>query len=258
MRENQLLRYSRQILLPDIDIDGQQRLAAARVLIIGVGGLGSAAAIYLAAAGIGTLVLVDDDRVELSNLQRQVAHGTPDLDRLKVDSARDHLRRLNPEVRVLTRPLRLAASKLLEEARNADVVLDGSDNFKTRFTVNQACVKAGTPLVSGAAIRFEGQLSVFDTRRAESPCYRCLYSDAHQDRHETCDDIGVVTPLPGIIGALQAMETLKLITGVGTVLQGRLLLYDARRAELHTVVLPRDPQCPTCGHRPAPPPSTKS
>ena len=250
MQEAQLLRYSRQILLPEIDIAGQERLAQARVLILGLGGLGSAAAVYLAAAGVGTLVLVDNDLVEISNLQRQVAHGTPDLGRLKVESARDHLLRLNPEVKIKTRPTRLDEENMLAETADVDVVVDGSDNFSTRFAINRACIRTGTPLVCGAAIRFEGQLSVFDTRHAESPCYRCLYSDAHQDRHETCDAIGVAAPVPGVIGALQAMETLKLIVGCGESLLGRLLLYDAQSAQLQTVRLPRDPQCPACGHRP--------
>jgi len=244
--DEQLLRYSRQILLPDIELDGQQRLARARVLIVGLGGLGSPAAMYLAAAGVGNLVLADGDHVDLSNLQRQLLHATPDLGERKTDSARRRLRALNPEVQVRTIAARLADGDLATEAGAADVVVDATDNFTSRFAINRACRAQRTPLVYGAAIRFEGQLSVFDARDPQSPCYRCLYDDTVADQHETCDAIGVVAPLLGIIGAVQAMETLKLLLGIGQTLSGRLLLLDAHTMQWQDVQLPRDPACPVC------------
>lgn len=248
MRDEQLLRYGRQILLPALGVEGQERLLAARVLVVGIGGLGSPVVMYLAAAGVGRLVLVDYDQVELSNLQRQVVHHTADVGRLKVDSARERLASLNPEVRVDTHARVLEGEELVAEARAADVVVDASDNFATRFTLNAACFEAGTPLVSGAAIRLEGQVSVFDPRRPESPCYRCLYPDA-SELEETCSRIGVLAPLLGVIGSLQATETLKILLGKGDPLIGRLLLIDLLGMDFRTLRLRRDPACPVCGTR---------
>ncbi len=245
MHEEQLQRYSRQILLPQIDIDGQQKLLASRVLVIGLGGLGSPLAMYLAAAGIGQLVLADDDTVDLSNLQRQIMHRTADIGRAKTDSARTAIAALNPEIKVTTRAYRLAGDALAREVTEADVVVDASDNFATRFALNTACVQARKPLVSGAAIRMEGQVAVFDLRRADSPCYRCLYRD-EPGPAEGCVQRGVLAPLPGIIGSVQAVEVIKLLLGIGTTLHGRLLLLDALTLEWRSVILRKDPCCPVC------------
>ncbi len=245
--DEQLLRYSRQMMLPEIDAEGQQRLAAARVLIIGLGGLGSAASAYLAAAGTGHLVLVDYDRVDLSNLQRQIVHSTPDIGKLKVDSAREYLSALNPDIKISTIDHRLDDDELEREIAAADVVIDASDNFTTRFANNAICVKTRTPLVSGAAIRFEAQVSVFNPANPDSPCYRCLYgNDAQVD--QTCTANGVIAPLLGIIGSIQACEAMKLIMGIGKTLEGRLLLLDVMNMEWHTAKLPKDPNCPVCKH----------
>jgi len=233
-------------MLPEIDAEGQLRLANSSVLIIGLGGLGSAASIYLAAAGAGHLVLVDFDRVDLSNLQRQIVHRTSDIGRLKVESASEHLAAINPHVRLSTIDGVLEGNDLLEQVNNADVVIDASDNFRTRFMINEACVIAGKPLVSGAAIRFEAQVSVFNTASDDSPCYRCLYgADATVD--ETCTANGVMAPLLGIIGSIQAAETMKLIMGIGETLTGKLLLLDVLRMEWHVAKLRKDPDCPVCG-----------
>jgi len=232
-------------MLPSIGIEGQQRLLESRALIIGMGGLGSPVAMYLAAAGVGHLVLVDDDAVDLSNLQRQLAHGTEDIGRPKVESARDTLHGLNPDIRIDTIARRLERDELVEQARQADVVVDASDNFATRFTVNAACVQARTPLVSGAAIRMEGQVAVFRPDRDDSPCYRCLYKD-EGELEETCSDNGVLAPLVGIIGSVQAMEALKLLLGLGESLTGALLLLDARDMEWRRLRLRKDPHCPVC------------
>lgn len=245
MRDEELLRYSRQILLPGIDVSGQERLLDATVLILGLGGHGSAASMYLAAAGVGHLVLVDDDRVDLANLQRQIAHATPDLGRLKVDSARERLRTLNPGCRVTPVSNRLSEPTLAEAVSQAAVVVDASDNFPTRFALNRACLKAKRPLVSGAAIRFEGQLSVFDSARGESPCYACLY-DEEGPEAEGCVEAGVIAPLVGIIGSLQALEAIKLLTGAGRPLIGRLLHLDGLTMEWRVSTLKRDPDCSTC------------
>jgi adenylyltransferase/sulfurtransferase len=243
----QLLRYSRQMMLPEIDAEGQQRLVEARVLIIGLGGLGSAASAYLAAAGIGHLVLVDFDRVDLSNLQRQIVHSTPDIGKLKVDSAREYLAALNPEIKISMIDHMLENDELEREISAADVVVDASDNFNTRFANNVICVKTKTPLVSGAAIRFEAQVSVFNPAHPESPCYRCLYGNETQV-DQTCTANGVIAPLLGIIGSIQACEAMKLIMGIGKTLEGRLLLLDVMNMEWHTAKLPKDPGCPVCGH----------
>lgn len=246
MNDDQLLRYSRQILLPEIDVEGQQRLLDARVLIVGLGGLGSPVAMYLAAAGVGQLVLVDFDRVELSNLQRQVIHGTADIGRLKVGSANERVLELNPDCDVTAIPDRFTAGALIEQVDRADVVVDASDDFSTRFAINEACFETRTPLVSGAAIRFEGQISVFRPGCGSSPCYACLYGDVGVDA-QTCTQTGVAAPLLGIIGSVQAMETLKLLTGAGASLEGRLVCLDALQMRWHSVDLRRDPQCRVCG-----------
>ncbi len=246
MKDEQLLRYSRQIMLPELDVAGQQALLDATVMIMGLGGLGSPASMYLAAAGVGHLVLVDFDTVELSNLQRQIVHVTADTGRPKVESARDHLHALNPDCEITLINKLLVEKELREEIEKVDVVVDGSDNFQTRFLVNKACVKTQKPLVSGAAIRFEGQISTFDQREMESPCYQCLYND-ETAINETCSETGVIAPLLGIIGSLQALETIKLITETGNPLIGRLLLFDAMRSEFQVMRFRKDPACPVCG-----------
>jgi molybdopterin-synthase adenylyltransferase len=245
MNDQQLLRYSRQIMLPDIDIEGQEKLLAARVLIIGLGGLGSPVAMYLAAAGVGHLVLADFDTVDLSNLQRQIAHTTDRIGQSKVDSAAQTLRALNPDVQITGVTQVLDAVALQEQLAQVDVVVDCCDNFQTRFAVNAACVAAGVPLVSGAAIRLEGQVAVFDHRQQHCPCYRCLY-DEESEENTTCAANGVLAPLVGIIGSVQALETIKLITGFGTSLAGKLLVFDGRHSQWRELRLPRDPLCPVC------------
>ncbi len=246
MNDNQLLRYSRQIMLPQIDIDGQQKLLAANVLIVGAGGLGSPASIYLAAAGVGNITIYDDDVVDLSNLQRQIAHHTPDIGMEKVISSRQTLNSLNPEVNVSAFRQRLAGEQLAVEVINADVVLDCSDNFATRFAINKACVDYQKPLVSGAAIRFEGQVSVFMPSKNDSPCYNCLY---HSEGEEmlNCATNGVIAPITGIVGSVQALEAIKLIIGIGNTLIGRLLLIDGLTMEFNVMKFRKNPACPTCG-----------
>lgn len=245
MNDQQLLRYSRQILLPQIDIEGQRKLLNARVLVIGVGGLGSPVTLYLAGAGVGQLTLVDPDQVELSNLQRQILHDSEAIGLPKVESARRRLQDLNPEVEVRAVADRLEGEDLEAAVAQADVVVDGSDNFATRFAVNIACVRAGRPLVSGAAIRMEGQVAVFDSRRPDGACYHCLFREG-EENEETCSQTGVIAPLLGIIGSVQAMETLKLLLGIGQSLQDRLLLFDALGMHWREIRIRRDPQCPIC------------
>jgi molybdopterin-synthase adenylyltransferase len=246
MEDDELLRYSRQIMLPEMDVAGQQALIDASVLIIGLGGLGSPAAMYLAAAGVGKLTLVDNDVVELSNLQRQIAHSSDSLGQSKVESAKQTLLRLNPGVEITTVHERLEGALVDALVSQSDVVVDACDNFQTRFAVNTSCVKFSKPLISGAAIRMEGQLIVFNPASLSSPCYRCLYSE-ELDEDLNCATNGVMAPLVGIIGAMQAMETIKLITNIGKSLEGRLLLFDAKTMEWREVKLPKDPQCPVCG-----------
>lgn len=242
--DDQLLRYSRQIMLPAIGIEGQERLQASSALIIGLGGLGSPVSMYLAAAGVGRLILVDFDQVDLTNLQRQIVHSTDDIGVPKVESARRRLQALNPEVEIHCITHKLEGDELLEQARQADVVIDGSDNFATRFAVNRACHDTGTPLVAGAAIRWEGQVSVFSGR--EGPCYQCLYPpDGSVD--ETCSANGILAPVVGMIGSLQATEAIKVLTGVGEPLYGRLLLLDAMSMEWRSIRLKPDPECGVCG-----------
>lgn len=246
MNDNQLLRYSRQIMLPLCDIAGQQKLLAANVLIVGAGGLGSPAAMYLAAAGVGNITIYDDDVVDLSNLQRQIAHRTVDIGMDKAISSRQTLKELNPDVNVIAVKQRLFGQVLDEEVKNADVVLDCSDNFSTRFAVNAACVKQQTPLVSGAAIRFEGQVSVFTPGSADSPCYNCLYQ-SNGDEPLNCATNGVIAPITGIVGSIQALEAMKLVMAIGTTLTGRLLLIDGLAMEFNSMKLRKNPACPTCG-----------
>ncbi|MGB5736203.1 MAG: molybdopterin-synthase adenylyltransferase MoeB [Thiohalocapsa sp.] len=247
MNEQQLLRYSRQILLPGFGVDGQQRLLDARVLIVGLGGLGSPVAMYLAAAGVGTLLLADFDAVDLSNLQRQLLHGNADIGRTKVDSAIATLKALNPDTRLEPVKGSLNADWLSQIAPRVDLIVDCCDNFQTRFAVNAACVAHGVPLVSGAAIRTEGQVCVFSGKPGE-PCYQCLYP-SQSGLDETCERNGVLSPLVGIIGSVQATEAIKVLAGIGEPLFGRLLLLDALHMEWRSVRLPADPRCSVCGGR---------
>jgi len=250
MNDEQLLRYSRQIMLPEIDAVGQLKLAEATVLIVGLGGLGSAASMYLTAAGVGHLILVDFDMVDLSNLQRQIAHTTADIGRKKVDSAQDRLRALNPDIKLTLIDHALEEAELTELMESVDVVVDATDNFTARFALNKASVMTKTPLVSGAAIRFEAQVSVFDPRDPQSPCYHCLYGEGEMT-DQTCTANGVMSPLLGIIGSIQATETMKLIMDIGTTLQGKLLLLDVLNMEWHQARLSKDPDCPVCHITPA-------
>jgi len=243
MNDEQLLRYSRQIMLPQIDVAGQERLLAAHVLIVGLGGLGSPAALYLAAAGVGRLSLADDDQVELSNLQRQIVHRHDDLGVAKVRSAARSIGAINPDTTLDLIETRMDGAHLMERVADADLVLDASDNFDTRYQLNDACFGAGVPLVSGAAIRMEGQISVFDPRVEASPCYRCLYPEADDDSALNCSENGVAAPLVGIIGSMQAMEALKVITGIGDALVGKVLYLDASRMEWQSLNLSRRPGC---------------
>ena len=250
MNDEQLLRYSRHILLDDIGIDGQQRLRDAHVLIVGAGGLGSPAAIYLAASGVGRLTLVDDDTVDLTNLQRQILHGTPDVGIAKATSGANALLRLNPGVEVIPLIERLGGERLTALVAASDVVLDCTDNFATRHAINRACVAAAVPLVSGAAIRFDGQIATFDLRPvddgARAPCYACLFPESDEVEEVACSTMGVFAPLTGIVGAMQAAEAAKLLIGLPS-LSGRLQILDARTMEWQTIVLARDPGCPVCG-----------
>lgn len=244
--DTQLLRYSRHILLPEFGVEGQERLRAARVLVIGAGGLGSPIALYLAAAGVGTLTLCDNDTVDLTNLQRQIVHRSAAIGRPKVASARDTLATVNPDCVVEAVQERVEGARLDALVAQADVVLDGCDNFATRHAVNRACVKHKKPLVSGAAVRFDGQVSVFDMRDAQAPCYACLFPE-HADSEEVrCAVMGVFAPLTGIVGCLQAAEALKVLTGMGSTLAGRLLIIDALSMDIRTLKLSKDPRCAVC------------
>ena len=246
MNDAQLLRYSRHILLAEFGLEGQQRLLDSRVLVIGAGGLGSPAAIYLAAAGVGTLMLADGDTVDLTNLQRQILHATGSIGEAKVDSARKTLTRLNPETMVETIATRLEGTALDEAVERADVVLDCCDNFATRHAVNRACLRRRKPLVSGAGVRFDGQVTVFDLRNSDSPCYECLFPADAELEETRCAVMGVFAPLTGVIGTVQAAEAIKLITDVGVTLSGRLLLLDALKMEWRSVRLSKDPGCKLC------------
>lgn len=250
---DQLVRYSRQLLLPQIQVDGQRRLLDGHALIVGAGGLGSPAALYLAALGVGTLTVADGDSVELSNLHRQILHGQADIGRPKAESARDAMLAHNPDTRVHVINERLTGETLSRAVTAADVVLDGCDNFATRFAVNEACMASGTPLVSGAAVRLEGQVGVFRPDRPDSPCYRCLYEDAPEPA-ETCAANGILPPVVGIIGSVMAAEAVKLLAGFGETLTGRLLILDSASMSTRTLRLRRDPECPVCAaHRAAAP-----
>jgi molybdopterin-synthase adenylyltransferase len=247
MDDGQLLRYSRHILLSELGVDAQERFAAAHALIVGIGGLGNPVAQFLAAAGVGTLTLVDADRVDLTNLQRQILFDTASVGRAKVDAASARIAAVNAEVRVVTVPVRAGDSELASLAAGADIVIDCSDNFATRHAINRACVHAAKPLVSGAAIRFDGQVAVFDMRDPESPCYHCLFGEGDGFEETRCATLGVFAPLVGIVGATQAAEALKVIGGVGQTLVGRLLLVDALTMEWRELRVLKDPQCPVCG-----------
>jgi len=249
MTDEQLLRYSRHILLPQIGVEGQERLLAARVLVVGAGGLGSPAAFYLASAGVGTLALADGDTVDLTNLQRQILHRVESVGRPKAESGRDTLAGINPECRVEAILERLGGERLEAEIARADVVLDCSDNFATRHAINRSCVKFRKPLVSGAAIRFDGQVAVFDSRRADAPCYHCLFPEAEDVEEVRCAVMGVFAPLTGIVGTVQAAEALKLLIGCGESLAGRLLLLDGLGMEWRSIAVPRDPACAVCHGR---------
>ena len=246
MNDAQLLRYSRHILLDEIGIEGQERLLAASALVIGAGGLGSPAAMYLAGAGVGRIVLVDNDEVDLTNLQRQIMHSTARVGQAKVDSGRAALLQINPEIEVVALRERAAGARLAELVAEASVVLDCSDNFATRHAVNRACFAQRIPLVSGAVIRFDGQASVFDSRRADSPCYACLFPEGDAFIDAACSSMGVFAPLVGMVGAMQAAEALKLIMEVGQSLAGRLLLLDGRAMEWTSINLSRNPECLVC------------
>ena len=248
MNDEQLLRYSRHILLNEIGVEGQERLRAAHMLVVGAGGLGSPAAYYLASAGVGSLTLVDGDKVDLTNLQRQILHTTERIGMPKTVSGRVALAAINPEVKVVTVEARVDDVALDRLVADAAVVLDCCDNFATRHAINRACVKHRRPLVSGAAIRFDGQVATFDMRAAESPCYACLFPPGDGE-DELCSTMGVFAPVTGIIGTVQAAEALKLAAGAGTPLTGRLLMLDALTMQWHSVRVPRDPDCPVCAAR---------
>lgn len=249
--DDQLLRYSRHILLDEIGIEGQERICSGRVLILGAGGLGSPAALYLASAGVGSITLVDDDTVDLTNLQRQIAHTEARVGQRKVESAREAMRQINPHIQVNVVPQRADAALLNALAASVDVALDCSDNFATRHALNRACVAHGVPLVSGAAIRLAGQVSVFDTRAdaqgQRGPCYACLFAQDAPVEEVRCATMGVLAPLVGLVGSLQAAEALKILARTGTTLRGRLLLIDLLDTEFQTITLQRNPQCPVCG-----------
>ncbi len=247
MTDEQLLRYSRHLLLDEVGIEGQERIAQAHALVIGVGGLGSPVVLYLGSAGVGQITLVDHDTVDLTNLQRQVAHTTARIGQPKVDSARQAIAAINPDVRVTCLQQRADTALLDELVPRADVVLDCSDNFDTRQAVNAACVRHHKPLVSGAAIRFDGQISVYDSRNSASPCYACVFPPDADFVETRCATMGVFAPLVGIIGTLQAAEALKLLCGTGTSLAGRLLMLDGRAMEWTELRLPRHAGCPVCG-----------
>jgi adenylyltransferase/sulfurtransferase len=262
LSDEQLLRYSRQIFLPEVDEAGQRRLAASRVMVLGLGGLGSPVATYLAGAGVGRLVLVDPDTVDVSNLHRQILHRSTTVGLAKTESARRTLEALNPDVEIVTHERRLSGAALLDALRDVDLVVDGTDNFESRFELNRACVALGKPLVYGAVVGMEGQASVFRADRADSPCYACLYPGFDEQLEalqpssnwENCSGQGVLGPVAGIVGCIQATEALKILLGVETRLVGRLLLIDARAMEFNWFQLSRNPRCKVCGEPTAAPP----
>ena len=249
MTDDQLLRYSRHILLDELGIEGQQRLLVAHVLVIGAGGLGSPVALYLGTAGVGHMTIVDHDNVDVTNLQRQIAHNLARVGKPKAESARDTIAAINPDVQVTALVERADAARLDVLVRDVDVVVDCSDNFATRHAVNAACVAHRKPLVSGAAIGFDGQVSVYDTRQPDAPCYACIFPPESTFEEVQCATMGVFAPLVGIIGSVQAAETLKLLAGVGSSLAGRLQMLDGRTMEWHELRTPRAPGCAVCGQR---------
>lgn len=246
VNDHQLIRYSRHILLPEIDIEGQEKLNRSHVLIVGMGGLGSPAAMYLAASGIGYLTLCDGDQVDLTNLQRQIIHHTESIGLAKVDSAKQVLTKINPGIDVTVIPQRIESAALRALLQNVDIVVDASDNFSTRHQINQACVKYKKPLISGAVTRFNGQVTVFDTRYSNSPCYHCLYPFEGESDDMPCAVMGVFSPLVGIIGCIQAAETIKTLLNIGDNLQGRLQLLDGLTMSWRSVKLHKDPYCMVC------------
>ncbi|MCX5464251.1 MULTISPECIES: HesA/MoeB/ThiF family protein [Alcaligenes] len=246
MEDQQLLRYARHILLDEFGVEAQERILASRILVVGAGGLGSPVVAYLAASGVGSIILVDDDQVELSNLQRQIAHTTDRLGWDKVESAKLHIEQLNPEVKVTPVVQRLDEAGLMHWVQQVDLVLDCCDNFATRHAINRACVALRKPLVSGAAIRFSGQVSTYDLRQPDAPCYHCLFPEADDVEELRCATTGVLSPLLGMVGSAQAVEALKLLGGFGEPLVGRLLSVDAFNMNWHTVRFRKDPACPVC------------
>lgn len=245
LSDEELLRFSRQILMPRFDIAGQEALKSARVVVVGAGGLGCPVALYLGAAGVGHLTLIDDDVIELANLQRQIAFETAQIGEAKAETLAARVRSINPAVSISVVNRRLDLEGFAQEVAEASLALDCSDNFSTRFALNRACVAAGVPLISGAAIRGEGQLSVYDSRQADSPCYHCLYPEQGNE-DLTCSEAGVIAPLVGMIGSVQAMEAIKVISGVGRPLVGRLLILDAWEMQWREMKLTKDPDCPVC------------
>ena len=244
--DEQLLHYSRQIMLPHFGVEGQQQLQNAHVVIIGIGGLGSPAALYLAASGVGTLTLVDFDTVDNSNLQRQIIHHTNSIGDNKVDSAKNTLHAINPETTIHCLNKQLTLDELNSLISEVTCVIDATDNFATRFLINHACVSQHIALISAAAIQYEGQISVFDLRKKDSACYACLYAEEHGEENTNCSDNGILAPVVGILGSMQALETIKLICNIGETLQNRLLIFDALALQWRTMKLNKDPKCPVC------------
>jgi adenylyltransferase/sulfurtransferase len=245
MSDAQLLRYSRQILLPEIDIDGQKRLLSAHVLVVGIGGLGCPAVVYLAAAGVGKMTLVDPDTVDTTNLQRQIAFSQADVGKPKVVAAAERIGAINPDCQIKTIAGQLPEDALFSQIQQCDVVVDATDNFDSRFMINRCAIRAKKPLVSGAAIQWRGQLMVFDHRQSEAPCYRCLYNDDAQSG-TSCAESGILGPVVGTIGTMQALEAIKLLVNTGQSLSGKLLLFDAMEMEWQRLALEKDPHCPAC------------
>jgi len=246
MNDHELLRYSKQIMLPQIDVEGQQKIIDSTMLIIGMGGLGSPSALYLAAAGVGHLIIADFDQVELSNLQRQIIHRTDDIGDDKVNSAKAKLLELNPNITVTVANEIMHSDNLASLIKDVDIVLDGTDNFESRFEINKACVECHKPLISAAVIRFEGQISVFKGYEADQPCYQCLYSK-QGDSRESCVENGVLAPVAGLVGTIQALQAIKVLLGLGEQLCGELLLIDGLDLSFRKVKIVKEPECPICG-----------
>ena len=247
MNDEQLLRYSRHLLLEEIDVAGQEKLLASHILVIGAGGLGSAAAPYLAAAGVGHITLIDHDLVELTNLQRQIMHAESKIGSNKAASGKQFLEQLNSSIRIETIQAKATGPLLDDLLPSVDIVLDCTDNFTTRHLINASCVKHQTPLVSGSALRFDGQISVFDPRDSASPCYACIFSPDEQFEEVSCSSMGIFSPLVGIIGTMQAAQALQMIIGFGDPLVGRMLLWDARTTQINEIKIARNPECSVCG-----------